>query len=463
MDAADLQPIELFDGLSTEQLNALLAAGEEVAFGPGDLLWAEGARADDWWVLIDGVVELVRRTEREDMVVGLMDAPGRWAGGFRAWVETGRFLASARGLEAGRMLRVPATSLRDLTAQWFPFGSHLIKGVYGMALYVESTARQRDSLANLGKLAAGLAHEINNPSAAATRATAALGAADETLFASLSQLAAHGIAPEQFTALDELRRELAARPAPAYVDLSEIEDSLAERLESAGVDRTWSLAPVLASANADEEWCDRLGSAVDRRSLQAGLDWIVASLQSTVLRAEITESTRRISELVAAVRSYSQVDRAALQPLAVAEGLESTLLVLGHRLREGTFEVIKEYADVPRIEGYAGELNQVWTNLIGNALDAMGGTGTLRLTTRGGADGGVVVEIGDSGPGLPSAVAERAFEAFYTTKPVGQGTGLGLDIARRIVVERHGGTIEIESEPGDTTFRVSLPAAPPTT
>lgn len=461
MDVADLQPIELFAGLSTDQLSALIEAGEEVPFAHGDQIWDEGGHADHWWVLIDGVVELVRRTEREEMVVGRMDAPGRWAGGFRAWVPSGRYLAAARGLVAGRMLKVPSTALRDLTAQWFPFGSHLIKGVYGMALYVESTARQRDSLAALGKLAAGLAHEINNPSAAATRATAALGAADDALFAALSELAAHGITADQFTALDDLRRDLSSRPAPAHVDLVDIEDALAERLEASGVDRSWVAAPVLASANADEQWCGRLAQVVDARSLQAGLDWIVASLKATVLRAEITESTRRISELVPAVRSYSQLDRAALQQVAVVEGLESTLLVLGHQLRQGSVDLVKDYSAVPTIDGYAGELNQVWTNLISNALDAMGGRGTLRVAVRPGADGGVVVEIGDTGPGLPPEVAERAFEAFFTTKPVGQGTGLGLDIAQRIVVERHGGTIEIESQPGDTVFRVCLPAAPP--
>lgn len=462
MDVADLQPIELFTGLTPDQLAQLLTVSEEVPFAPGDHIWDEGGPADHWWVLVDGVVELVRNTEREEMVIGRMDAPGRWAGGFRAWVPSGRYLALGRGLDAGRMLKVPSTALRDLSAQWFPFGSHLIKGVYGMALYVESTARQRDSLAALGKLAAGLAHEINNPSAAATRATAALGTADETLFTALSTLATQGITAEQFTALDDLRRDLASRPAPAHPDLVDIEDVLTERLEANGIDRSWMAAPVLAAANADEQWCERFFAVVDPQSLQAGLDWIVASLQATVLRSEITESTRRISELVAAVRSYSQLDRAALQQLAVAEGLESTLLVLGHQLREGTVEVVKNYADVPAVEGYAGELNQVWTNLIGNALDAMGGTGTLRVTTRPGADGGVLVEIGDSGPGMPPEVAERAFDAFFTTKPVGQGTGLGLDIARRIVVERHGGTIEIESQPGDTVFRVCLPAAPPT-
>lgn len=461
MDATDLASIDLFTGLRTEQLEELIAAGQEVPFGPGDLLWAEGDHADSWWVLIDGVVELVRRTEREDMVVGRMDAPGRWAGGFRAWVETGVYLASARGLQPGRMLEVPAVALRDLAARWFPFGSHLIKGIYGMALYVESTARQRDALATLGKLAAGLAHEINNPAAAATRATAALGTADDKLFASLRELAAHGITPEQFTALDGLRRDLAARPAPAYVDVADIEETLAETLEAKGIDRSWVMAPVLAAANADTAWCEGLAQAIDERSLQAGLDWVVSSLQATVLRAEITESTRRISELVAAVRSYSQVDRAALQQLDVAEGIESTLLVLGHRLREGSVEVVRDYGATPRIEGYAGELNQVWTNLIDNAVDAMDGAGTLRITTRPDEDGGVMVEVADTGPGLPPDVAARAFEAFYTTKAVGQGTGLGLDIARRIVTERHGGTIEIQSVPGDTVLRVRLPAAPP--
>lgn len=461
MDATDLASIDLFTGLRTEQLEELIAAGQEVPFGPGDLLWAEGDHADSWWVLIDGVVELVRRTEREDMVVGRMDAPGRWAGGFRAWVETGVYLASARGLQSGRMLEVPAVALRDLAARWFPFGSHLIKGIYGMALYVESTARQRDALATLGKLAAGLAHEINNPAAAATRATAALGTADDKLFASLRELAAHGITPEQFTALDGLRRDLAARPAPAYVDVADIEETLAETLEAKGIDRSWVMAPVLAAANADTAWCEGLAQAIDERSLQAGLDWVVSSLQATVLRAEITESTRRISELVAAVRSYSQVDRAALQQLDVAEGIESTLLVLGHRLREGSVEVVRDYGATPRIEGYAGELNQVWTNLIDNAVDAMDGAGTLEITTRPDEDGGVVVEVADTGPGLPPDVAARAFEAFYTTKAVGQGTGLGLDIARRIVTERHGGTIEIQSVPGDTVLRVRLPAAPP--
>jgi len=171
--------------------------------------------------------------------------------------------------------------------------------------------------------------------------------------------------------------------------------------------------------------------------------------------SEVKESTRRISELVAAVRSYTQMDRASMQHIAVTDGLDSTLVMLGHRLRE--VKVIREYGvDVPMIDAYAGELNQVWTNVIDNAVDAMGGSGTLRVTTRVDA-ADVVIEVGDTGPGMPPEVAARAFEAFYTTKDVGKGTGLGLDIARRIVVERHGGTIMIDSQPEETILRVRLP------
>jgi signal transduction histidine kinase len=183
---------------------------------------------------------------------------------------------------------------------------------------------------------------------------------------------------------------------------------------------------------------------------------VASTLSVATLLGEVKESTRRISELVGAVRSYSQLDRASMQPLEVTDGLDSTLAMLGHKLGGGV-TVLREYgADVPRIEASAGELNQVWTNLIDNALDAMDGTGTLRVATHTDADG-VLVEIGDTGPGMPPQVADRAFEPFFTTKEVGRGTGLGLDIARRIVVERHAGTITIDSRPGETVIRVRLP------
>ena len=216
------------------------------------------------------------------------------------------------------------------------------------------------------------------------------------------------------------------------------------------------IAPALAAAGVDLAWCERAAGAVGSEALAPGLEWVASTVTTTTLISEVKESTRRVSELVTSVRSYSQLDRASLQRVDVTDGLESTLVMLGHKLRPGV-TVVREYAgDVPQVEAYPGELNQVWTNLVDNAVDAMDGTGTLRISTR--YDGeGVVVEIGDTGPGMPDEVAARAFEAFFTTKDVGHGTGLGLDIARRVVVERHGGTIEIDTSAGGTVLRIRLP------
>jgi signal transduction histidine kinase len=309
----------------------------------------------------------------------------------------------------------------------------------------------------LGTLAAGLAHEINNPAAAATRAVHALEDACQSLLGSLSRLARDEISAGQFTTLDELRRELkpsAERPDP--LALADREEAIGDWLARQGVTRVAVIAPPLAAAGVDLLWCERVLEVLGDKALEAGLEWVAASLSSMTLMAEVQESTRRISELVASVRSYTQMDRASRQLIDVTEGLESTLVMLGHKLRGG-ITIVREYAaDTPRVEAYAGELNQVWTNLIDNAIDAMDGTGVLRVTTR--ADGdGVVVEVGDTGHGMSPAVAARAFDAFYTTKEVGSGTGLGLDIARRIVVERHGGSIDIDLRPGETVLRVTLP------
>jgi signal transduction histidine kinase len=238
------------------------------------------------------------------------------------------------------------------------------------------------------------------------------------------------------------------------------EDALSSWLTRHGVARDWIVAPPLAAAGVDVSWCERTATVLKGPVLEPGLEWLASTLSVETLLSEVKESTRRISELVAAVKSYSQMDRASWQHLDVRDGIENTLVMLGHRLREGV-TVVREYdADLPEIEAYAGELNQVWTNLIDNAVDAMDGAGTLRVGARPEGDH-VVVEIGDSGPGMPPQVAARAFEAFYTTKDVGKGTGLGLDIARRIVEERHGGTITIDSHPGGTVMRVRIPVRPP--
>jgi signal transduction histidine kinase len=458
MQVADLRSMSIFDGLTDDQLGELVAGGTEVAIEPGADLFREGEQADFWWVLVDGALDLIRRVGREESVVARMDVPGRWAGGFRAWDEHGVYLATARGARPGRVLRVPTEVLRDRANAWFPFASHLIAGLYRTARSIESTARQRESLVTLGTLAAGLAHEINNPASAATRAVDGLDAAYSALLSALSRLAGNDLSAEQFAALDTLRREIQPL-APLDADpleRADLEQALASWLTGHRLERAWTIAPPLAAAGVDVAWCERAAAVLEGPTLEPGLEWVANTLAADALLTEVKESTRRISELVAAVRSYSQMDRASLQQIDVTEGLDTTVMVLRHKFSDDV-GVVRDYAgDLPRIEAYAGELNQVWTNLIDNALDAMDGRGTLRLAARA-EDGGVVVEIGDTGSGMPAEVAAHAFEPFYTTKDVGRGTGLGLDIARRIVVERHSGEITIDSRPGQTVLRVRLP------
>lgn len=455
---ADLRPIPLFDGLSDERLAELVADGEEVRFDEGEVLFREGEHADHWWVLVDGSLRLFRHVGREDVQVGRMMQPGVWSGGFRAWDERGVYLATGCGEEPGRMLRLPAEALRSRLNDWFPFGVHLINGLYGTARRIEATARQRDALVTLGRLSAGLAHELNNPAAAAVRAVSALDDTSGALLESLRRLARAGLSAEQYTRMDALRADLVQRPVERdALALAEREDDLAAWLEARGLDRSWDLGPALAASGADRDWCGRAAEVLGP-ALQPGIEWITATISAAGLLAEVREATGRISALVAAVRSYSQMDRGSRQRTDLTEGIESTLVMLGHKIGHDV-RVVREYdPELPPVDVYPGELNQVWTNLVDNALDAMGGSGTLRVATRQ-ADDHVVVEIEDTGPGMASEVEERAFEAFFTTKDVGEGTGLGLDIARRIVVERHGGRISIRTRPGSTLLEVRLPSS----
>jgi signal transduction histidine kinase len=457
MDLQDLRAIALFDGLSDEQLRELMTVGEELPFGPGDELFHEAQSAAHWWVLLKGTISLVRQVGHEESLLAMMDSPGQWAGGFQAWDPDGVYLATGRGAARGSVLRVPAVLLRDRANAWFPFAVHLITGLVRTVRNIESVARQREALVALGGLAAGLAHEINNPASAATRAVDALADTCETLLSSFGRLAERSISASELAALDTLRREIEPQSSSKEpLALADREDALSDWLGEHDVERDWLIAPPLAGAGIDIAWCERAAALLKRDQLEAGLELVASSLSMGSLLSEVKESTRRISDLIAAVRSYSQLDRASMQQMDLTEGLESTLVMLGHKLKNG-ITVVRDYEkDIPRIEANAGELNQVWTNLIDNAIDAMGGTGTLRVSTRLDRNG-VVVEIGDTGPGMSKEVQARAFQPFYTTKDVGEGTGLGLDISRRIIVERHGGDITINSRPGETVLRVRLP------
>ena len=455
---AELRALSLFDGITDEAIAELMADAEEVLFDTGDRLWTEGALAENWWVLLDGTVDLVRRVGREDTVLARFDAPGRWAGGFLAWDADGTYLATGRGREPGRIMRVPAAGLRRLL-EGVPLASHIIDGLFHTARTIESGAREREALVALGTLAAGLAHELNNPASAAVRAVDSLEQASARLLDSLRRLSEAAITADQFGELDALRSELdPLAPRRDALALADQEDALSDWLDANGVADGWALAPPLAAAGADPDWCRRMLDAMGA-ALDPGLGWVASAVQMTTLQSEVKESTQRISNLVSAVKSYSQLDRASVQEIDVREGIDSTLVMLQHRIGDGIV-VERQYAeDTPRIHAIAAELNQVWTNLIDNAVDAMDGQGRLVIATR--ADGdSVVVEVTDSGAGMPPEVQAKAFKPFFTTKDVGKGTGLGLDISRRIVVERHGGDIAVDSVPGRTTMSVRLPVRP---
>jgi signal transduction histidine kinase len=458
----ELRAIAIMDGFTDEQVAQLAAAGEEATYDPGTHLFDEGRPADDWWLLLDGRVDLVRRVGHEDMIMATMERAGQWAGGFKAWDEHGVYMGSGRVMAPSRVFRVSSPDLGRFGEQWFPFAVHLLRGLIGTARRIEHGVRQREALVALGTLAAGLAHEINNPASAAVRSVGALQQSSDAVFASLQRLAAEGISAPQFVALDELRRSIDPASPPTGVALADLEESLTDWLAEHDVDRDWVIAPALASAGVSPGWLDRVASSLPGDALQAGLEWVASSVTTTALITEAQDATRRISDLVSAVKSYSQLDRAAVQEVRVVDGLESTLIMLGHKLREGGITVVREYDDsVPVITANPGELNQVWTNLVDNAVDAMDGAGTLTVRTY--ADvRHVVVEVCDTGAGMTEEVAAHAFEPFFTTKEVGKGTGLGLDISRRIVVERHSGAIDVDSHPGRTVVRVLLPLTPTT-
>jgi signal transduction histidine kinase len=330
-----------------------------------------------------------------------------------------------------------------------------------IAQAAESSVRQQEKLAALGTLSAGLAHELNNPAAAARRTASELAEALDTLQDTVHQFVSSGLEREQVARLVELQqaaRKGAAGAAPgAAMDAADREETLAARLDELGADG-WRLAEPLAQAGVDDAWLEQVAESAGGARV-AALEWVAASLTATALVAELHESTARISELVSAIKDYTHMDRAAVAEVDLHEGLESTLTILGHRLKQGNITVERHYdRTLPRVTAHGSELNQVWTNLIVNSLDALDGQGTIAITTRRSTTG-VAVDIADDGPdGIPPEQQSRVFEPFFTTKGVGEGSGLGLDIVRRIVAG-HRGDVSVRSQPGATTFTVTLPVA----
>jgi len=462
LPAQALRNLFLFEKLSDEQLQWLAEHGWVIEAQSGATVLAEGAQAELFVVLLSGTISMSRRVGQDDVETVRTDQVGVYAGAMQAYVAdrgAQTYNTTIRVISDARFFALRAEDFAWLMHTWFPMAIHLLEGLFlGMRTSAHIVG-QRQQLRALGALSAGLTHELNNPAAAAVRATAALSDRVAGMRQKLAMLAKEDLDPRFLGLLIDVQEEAvrAVREAPNLTALEESkrEDTLNDWLDDHQVANGWELAPIFVGAGTTPEFLDKIADKAPPSMLEGAVRWLAYALETELLMNEITDSVTRISSLVAAAKQYSNMDRAPHERVDIHAGLKSTLVMLASKL-EG-IEVVKDFdRSLPKIPVYAGELNQVWTNLIDNAVQAMDGHGTLTVRTS--MDGDRVrVEIGDTGPGVPEKLRQRIFEPFFTTKPVGQGTGLGLDVCYRIVVGRHGGDLAVESRPGDTRFIVRLP------
>jgi signal transduction histidine kinase len=456
-----LAELDLFRDVDPALLQDFAGRGRQERLEVGEALFVEGGRLERFSVVVEGRIEWSRCINGIDVVLSQRDGP-TYAGASNLLTRD-PVIATGRAVTPVRLLTWDAETFRAFLDEAPTAMGVAVRLIAPIAQAAESAVRQQEKLAALGTLSAGLAHELNNPAAAARRTASELGQALETLQGTVHQFVSSGVEREDAATLVTLQRAAldgaAAGTAGGGVAAADREDVLAGLLDDMGQEG-WRLAEPLAHAGVDEAWLDQVAAAAGPAT-GAALEWVAASLTATSLVGELHESTARISELVAAVKDYTHMDRAAVEDVDVHEGIESTLTMLRYRLKHSRVQIKRRYdRTLPKVTVHGSELNQVWTNLLTNALDALDGEGTVKITTGHGA-AGLWVEIADNGPGIPADVQSRIFEPFFTTKPVGEGTGLGLDIARRIVAGQRG-SIAVRSVPGLTAFRVTLPLAPQT-
>ncbi|WP_329243189.1 ATP-binding protein [Streptomyces sp. NBC_01478] len=455
----------LFEKLTPEQLGRLCCDGQVEQFEAGPV-YTEGDPATCFYVMIEGTVVLSRRVGEDDVEVARTSQRGVYTGAMQAYIGDRVqqvYLNSMRVTEPTRFFVLPAETFAAIMSEWFPMAVHLLEGLFFGQKSSQLAISQRERLLALGSLSAGLTHELNNPAAAAVRATSTLRERVAKMRHKLRVISSGPYSREDLANLIDIQERTAERVAKAQtlspLEASDREDELTDWLDGHGVTESWQIAPTFVQAGLDVDWLDQVAAAVDEEILPGAIGWLNYTVETELLMTEIEDSTTRISNLVGAAKQYSQLDRAPYQVADVHELLDSTLLMLGGKVGD-RIKVVKEYdRTLPKIPAYPAELNQVWTNLIDNAVSAMnsaGGEGTLTVRTALVRDQ-LMVEFRDTGPGVPQEIRSRIFDPFFTTKPVGEGTGLGLDISWRIVVNKHHGTLQVESVPGDTRFQVLLP------
>jgi signal transduction histidine kinase len=461
-----LRTLFLFESLSDERLRYLCEHGTIVQVEPG-WLYRQGEDATCFYVLLDGTLVMSRRVGDEDVEVNRTSFRGSYVGAWTAYLGDlvpQVYDSSVRVTEPATFFQMDSSVLRDVMQEWFPMAQHLLTGLFQGFTTRQRTTAQRERLLALGSLSAGLTHELNNPAAAAVRATATLQQRVSKMREKLAALAAGHLDEAALQTLikfqDDAAQRVAAAPKLSAIESADREDELSDWLDDHGISGAYEIAPTFVQAGIDVDWLDLVANAAPSDSLAGAIHWLYYTIDTELLMKEITDSTTRISTLIGAAKHYSQMDRSPHQTADLRELLDSTLVMLAGKIPPGV-TVVKEYEEtLPPVPSYAAELNQVWTNIIDNAVQAMGDTGTLTIRTRR-DDEYATVQIADTGPGIPDENKDRIFEPFFTTKPIGHGTGLGLDIAWRIVVNKHRGYLKVTSEPGATTFTVRLPLEGP--
>ena len=456
MISDSLRRLPLFAGLPDSDLEWLSERAEPMSLEPGSNLIEEGQPGGAAYIVLDGEFEIIKKSSRQNIVIAVRGTGEVF--GEMALIDHSPRTATVHAVRRSNVLKIGGDTFQQLLAQSPSASLSILQTVSQRLRQNDALLRQNEKMAALGTLAAGLAHELNNPAAAVRRSADQLRSALADWGAAATGLQRLSLNEEQLHRLDELKTQVAAprsaASAPDPLTQSDRESELQTWLEQRSIANAWQLAPTFVASGWYIGSLEKLEATFSASNLAPVLDWLAAGLSSYTLLDEVGVGAARVSEIVKAVKAYSYLDQAPIQEVDIHEGLESTLVILRHKL--AGIQIVREYAaGLPPIEAYGSELNQVWTNILDNAAYALEGHGSIWLRTHA-ADGQVFVEIEDSGPGIPPEVQQRIFEPFFTTKAPGVGTGLGLHIAYSIV-NNHYGRIRVTSQPGSTCFEVSLP------
>ena len=462
--AADLRPVDLFEELDDSELAEWAAVAQWREVSVGETMIEQGDTSEGLVCLLEGTLQVYQRGNEDRFdPTGHQSAP-TWIGAVATLTETPLAVRMV-AITPARAALIPPEDFRRLTLANPTVHRRVMRQVTPLLARVASIEQNRERLAALGTMAAGLAHELGNPVAAAQSSATQLAELLDVIGQTLRAFVQAGLEREDAAKVADLRdqalHQCAARSVLSALDASDAEDAMLDRLEAMGVPEAWRIAEPLALAGVDQAWLEALRAAA-RDATPAALGSIAASLNAQRVVADLRESTERMSSLVSAVKTYAYMDRGGVVQADVHEGLETTIKVLGHKLKHTQIQIERDYdRTLPPLTIYGSELNQVWTNLLANAIDALGESGTITVRTRPDRDC-VRVDVADTGHGIPVDARRHVFEPFFTTKDVGHGTGLGLDTAKRIVEERHGGSITFDTGDHGTTFHVWIPTHTPT-